>query len=66
MYVLSLCTPLQPDLVTGSPTRVICSLSLRGLQMTLRRLPVTKEGCKGVQLPTEQTLLLLLSTDNVK
>ena len=29
--------------------------------MTLGGLPVTKEGCKGVQPPKEQTLLLLLS-----
>ena len=40
--------------------------SLRGLQMTLGGLPVTKEGCKGVQRPKEQTLLLLLSIEDVK
>ena len=33
--------------------------------MTLGGLLVTKEGCKGVQCPKEQTFLLLLSIEDV-
>ena len=33
---------------------------------SLRRLPVTMEGCKGVQRLKEQTLLLLLSIEDVE
>ena len=34
--------------------------------MTHGSLLVTKEGCKGEQRPKEQTLLLLLSIEDVK
>ena len=63
MFVLR---ALHSFVATLGDRKPIYSPSLRRLQMTLVRLPVTMEGCKGVQRLKEQTLLQLISIEDVE
>ena len=39
---------------------------LRGLQMTLGGLPVTKEGCKGVQRPKKTNIIIIIINRSIE
>ena len=55
-------SPLQPEL----PTRVICSLSLRGLQMTLGSVLSPKRDAKRSATPKRTNIITIHIKKDVK